>query len=424
MKLQASDPSCTIITKVDVMTKESATSNGIYFLILTIVFGLIAFLIPNTNYETEYYASIIDKYTNQIEIRKIYKGIDSLSGFIHIEIVPYFSNPSKVRNSRIVIDGRLFLMSENGNVIGERNISRSINYRVNKDYNRIIITEFDNIDFSACIAFFDIKTDLRDLMSVKLTMVGLNRSICLASLYCISAMAIIDGMILILIISKRYKPYSIDQWAAVILSGSLFLIDGPWIVLQYFSVPGFAVSFSVLIQIFKILFYVYIFIFFSVRTKNAIFDIFNNYILYLIYVAIALIIIVFEFVMTAGKSMVMIPVIDKNTALFVVLVVLFIGYNLSIAGLIIYGISKTENVDIWAITYHSGLFIVFIFLNIATFLTKILVPMLQAGFSAASDLFFILEANMIVFSIVIMNTPYDKYENNPYSSRLQNTNVV
>ncbi|EAY09659.1 hypothetical protein TVAG_060350 [Trichomonas vaginalis G3] len=299
-------------------------------------------------------------------------------------------------------------MGDNRDIISSPNVSFDLNYQVEEKQRHVIIKQFHNINFTSCVAFIDVSTDYADLESVQLQMVSMNSNLLRTCLILIIMFCVLATIMLLFAISKRARPESADQLYSVVLMGFLFLIDGPWLVFCYYNIPIFSTIFDIMIQIFHIIFILYMFIFFNSKSRNVLFNIFSNKILYGFAIALELLLIILQFVSTDGVSLCVVPMMDKNIPLISSTVAIFVIYHVSILILMTYGFIKMQFECIWGLILLIIMFFTLEIINISVFFVRSFIDLKYAGLGCAFDIFYIIEANLVSMFLVFINTPIIK----------------
>ena len=391
-------------TYFTLMTKRMAFIISLIFAILTVLLGIISFLIPNTKVQTSFIKPYSTQYAQQLDIREEYIDISNFNNFIHFDLIPNFANPKKERNIDLRISCGFYVISEDQQIISSPSLSKTISYAVSDPPQPIRLYDFNSTYFTHLVALVSVSTSLSDLANCTLQMTTLQDSVAVSSLTFSSICCIFVMLMLLFVNIRRVRPSAIDQWFTLILTACLLLINGPWQVCQYFAIPGFSVVYDLMPQVFHVLFLMFVFSFFQCRTK-AYKSFFSNIIIKIATFVFAIVIIALEFAMTSGRQLTIIPVIEKSNKLFIALIIFFFLYHIWVIGTMILGFKDVQIDVFWSYLLAILLFFSLEIINVAVFLTRMFISQSKVGFSAAIDLFYILEANLVCFLLNYLNTP-------------------
>ena len=392
-------------TYFTLMTKRMAFVISLIFAVFTVLFAIIAFATPNTRVETVSKASdSTTSYSSLISIRHEYNGISNFNNFMHFDLTPKFANPTNDRYAPLVINGGFYTLSDDFQVIDFINFSKVITYHVSKESEKIKLFDINSTYFSSVVAFVDTMTSVNEIGSVTLDMTTMEAPLPISELVLSSFCCIFVIIMLLAVNIRRVRPSALDQWFTIVLIGCLFLIDGPWLVCQYFAIPGFSVVFDLMPQLFHAFFIIYVIVFFAIRTQNFK-SLFSNLWLSILTFIYALVLITMQFLLTSGRQLSMMSIIEKNTGLYIAIIVLFFIYHIWVFGILALGFYDVQ-IDIklsWILSIM--LFGSLEIINLAVFLTRFFVISSNIGSSSAIDFFYILEANLVCFFLAYLNTP-------------------
>lgn len=405
----------TWLTKMD---QSRAIKTSMSCAICTIIFLLASFIPKSTVIKTGSSSEIVSPASTSY-IRIQFNDYNPLSSIALFRISPKFV-PAVVdrKGITIKIKGAAILLDDQQNQITELAIEQSITYNIDKNFDGYMKYEtflpLDTINFNSIIFYLDISTVNNIILDVIVTSISINRILPIIGVSFISIVTIANGILLVFLISKRMPPIEKDQWCIIFLSGILFFVDGPWLLCQYYAVPTFSRIFDILPQLFHGFFIIYTFIFFSSRSRETPKKIFNNVTILVCLFLMNLVIIVLEFTETKMKPLIGFAYYKtlKMNAMFIILLLIFSIYHISIIGSFIYGfyISKFERKCSFFLTCF--MFTILEITQISTFLIRIFINEKLIGTSLAADVFYINEANIFCLILLYLNTPLSLSDDN------------
>jgi len=384
------------------MNKRKAFIIFCFFSIISLVFALSSYIPESTVYE-ERNSSPLSTYSNLVQIRQSYTGFSALSNFVSFFIDIDVANSSNPRNLSLNLIGTAILMTDSHEPLKSISINSTILYKVTPEMEEFHAFDITHVDFSSISLFLDVVSASPELSGAIIVTASMNRNLSNISIFLTSFVSLFVTILLFFLISKRVRPSKIDQWASVVLCGFLFLVDGPWLLVHYFTHSNFCQVYDSMPQLFHSAFIVFALIFFSVRSEGTLF--FKSNFVYVSILLYSTILLFLQFAITGGKPLAMFPLLKENDMLYIVLLVMFIIYHMAIITMMIYGFFNLKIEKFW-----SFLIIVFMFLTletiqVITFFIRVTVNPSNVGQSSSADLFYILEANLVSFFLVYLNTP-------------------
>ncbi|OHS95599.1 hypothetical protein TRFO_38284 [Tritrichomonas foetus] len=384
----------------------------------TAIFLLVSFVPQSTVIKTGHSSSTVSPVSTAY-IRIQFDGYDSLSSLALFRIAPKFVKASVDRNSvTIKVKGKVILLDHNQIQFEEYPVDTSYTYKIAKDFDEYMDAQtfmsFSSVKFSSIIFYLDVTTVNDIILDLTVTSTSLGQDLSLAGIIMISIVTIAVAVLLLTLISRRLPPAEKDQWFIIILSGIMFLVDGPWLLCQYYAIPSFSQLFDIMPQLFHAFFIMYVFVFFSSKSRETPKILFNNKIILLCLLAMSIIIIILEFAQTSFKPLAGFAYYKtlKSNAILIALATIFIAYHLAIVSSFIYGfiISKFERDSAMIIVIF--LFFALEATQIITSLIRIFVNEKLIGTSLAADIFYILEANLVCFIMLYLDTPLSLSKDN------------
>ena len=399
----------TWLTKMD---KSRAIIILLVCSLFTTLFLLISFIPQSTILKTGHSSQSVSPVSTSY-IRIQFDDYDPLSPISLFRISPKFIPAYVERNGiTLKVKGTVILLNDKFIQTSEFPLDLSFTYNIKKGYDNYMNAEtflpIEAINFSSIFFYLEVTTVNNLILDISITSISINKLLSMLGIATISFSAIANGILLVVLIAKRIPPIEKDQWGILILSGILFLVDGPWLLSQNYIIH------DIMPQLFHSFFIIYAFIFLSSRSRETPKKIFNSKTILICLFLMNIVIIILEFAETKLKSLVGFAYYKtlKINAMFIILFVIFAIFHISIVGSFIYGfcISRFERKSSFVLTCF--MFFVLEATQIATFLIRLFVNEKFIGLSLAADIFYINEANLFCFILLYLNTPLSLSDDN------------
>lgn len=380
--------------------------------ICTIFFLFISFLPKSTIIKTGHSSQSVSPVSTSY-IRTQFDDFNYLSPIALFRIEPKFIPAVVDRNDvTMKIKGKIILLNDKLIQTSELSLDQSISYNIEKKFDGYMNSEtflpIDVINFSSMFLYLDVSTSNDIILDIAITSISTNNILSILGIVTISILAISNAILLITLIVKRVPPIEKDQWGILILSGILFLVDGPWLLSQFYTIH------DIMPQLFHGAFIVFAFIFLSVRSRETPKRIFNSKSILISLFLMNVVIIILELTETKLKPLIGFAYYKKLkiNAVFIILFLIFCVYHISIIFSFIYGfyISRFERKSSFFLTLF--MFFILEITQITTFLIRLFVNEKFIGLSFAADIFYINEANLFCFVLLYLNTPLSLSDDN------------
>ena len=396
-------------TQLTLMTKRRGFQILGLWLVSCIVAVIISFSPKATNVETGH-SIPTSTALKELNIRLQFSGYDSMCSTLFIGFIPSFAQSTHKRTITLRLKGDILLLDENMAKKDTKPIDSTYNYDVKagiiNDFDLQKIIQFSNIDFKYVLLSIDVITSHADLNDILVKAISIRKELTITGVVFISILTIMVSLLLILIISKRVRPKYLDHWLVIILAGVLLLVDGPWLLCQYYSIASFSQVFDMMPQIFHAFFVIYAFAFFSVRTIKAVKKIYKNKIIYCCIICFSIILLILQFTITKRKPLPTLAFYKKdNKSILAILIILFLLYHGGIIFGFIYGFIKLQFEKLIPILIIGVIFCSAEAIEIIEFLIRISVGYDHFGLSMAADILYILMANIITLVLLYVDTP-------------------
>jgi hypothetical protein len=121
------------------------------------------------------------------------------------------------------------------------------------------VLDLNSTGFTSIVLFLEVLATSEagnegDLRGAEIAMATLAAEISLAAVILIAAASFVVSVFLVAVISRRVRPSALGQWFSLGLCGALVIVDGPWLLCQFFAFPIFSTVYDLMLEVFHILF--------------------------------------------------------------------------------------------------------------------------------------------------------------------------
>ncbi|KAH0785933.1 hypothetical protein GPJ56_010194 [Histomonas meleagridis] len=396
-------------TQLTLMTKRRAFSVLIVWALVTLLSIIVSFAPTPTIVKTGHSIPTATAL-NKLDIRLQFDGYTSMSSTAIFTFVPTFTQSSVDRNIELTLKGTATLLdyalAEITSIPIDEVFTFSVKSGVITGFTPEHFLTFSRINFNSITISAEATVSHSELQDIIVTSISIGQSLTITGIVFISIYTVIVSLLLVFIISKRVRPAHLDHWLVIILSGVLIVVDGPWLLCQHFGFSSFSRIFDMAPQIFHAFFVLYAFAFFSVRARNPAKKIYKNKVIYICVILFILILLILQFTVTSGNPLATFALYRKDhTAFVVVLVILFLLYHGSIIFGFVYGFIKLQFEKLLPMLIIAFTFCSLEATQIVAFFSRLFVGQEMVGVSMAADIFYILEANLVTFVLLYVDTP-------------------
>lgn len=398
----------TTSTKLEIMSSLKASIWIIIVSVFVTIAAVCSFVPRNTNYRISRTASEpVPKA--EVTNRQKYQNFTPLNSFAILSVIPFVKE--KVSKVTLNVSGKARLHDSAMNVISERSISVVEEVKCQKSVcNEIIATSYNFAKFYAVSLVATVSTTNGQelLRRAEFTCTSLNTPISYTFFILISGMTLVVILILAFVVPKRLYPTRSDHWSTIFLGLACLCIDGPWLVLKYYSAYWFSNIYDIMPELFHMYFIFFVMSFFFTQTHTWATRIFGSY---LIHIAVSfglLLIIILQSIEFDKMPLNTGSVFIQKSNLKIPIYALTIVYHALILFIMILGII-TVQIKEDAVLVLVGLTIILVeILDIIRAILRFNCPRNQLGFTFAADVFYILYANFFTAFYLYYNLPVAK----------------
>lgn len=387
------------------------------------VFLVISFA-PRSTVIQSGYSSPVSTASKELTIRLQFDDFTSMSSLAVFSISPLFTSAVVDRDIDVKYSGKAVTLDSNQVQTMTFNIDVTKSYFVKSEETNFATAfnfmAFPNVNFSSIIISIDVSSPYPVLSNCLVEVTSIGRALPILGVVWISLTTTAVGLILLLLIQKRVRPGANDQWMTIILIGGLIVVDGPWLLCQYYGLPDFSVVFDCMPQIFHAFFIYFTIIFFRERTSDVVQKFFKNTFIAVAVVALQIIVLVMQAWVTNGMPFATFAFYrNYSNAVFITLVVIFIIFHLAVIATFFVGFTHLRIERFLSLALVIFMFCVQEAVQIVTMLIRVFVGTDKIGYSLAADIFYILEANLFCFVMLYVNTPVSRSADSTHRLKYQ-----
>lgn len=273
----------------------------------------------------------------------------------------------------------------------------------------IIIGENSWINFQEMSIYAIMTSSFAELEGLQIKTITLYPFVAIIAFVVISAFTIVVSIFMLCCISRTLHPTRPDHWATLLLGLGLFFIDGPWLILKYYTPRVASQIFDLMPEIFHI-FYIIVFTYFvAYRSIGFVNKIFGSWILRGSIISGLFILVVLQFVITKLMPLSTLSIYIKESKLMIPFSVIAIVFHFGILVLMIFGIQSLQIEKFFVMVVTSMTFVLLQGIEIIKTCIRIWIPLNSAGVSFSADVFYIVMANMVTLYFMMVNLPTTKY---------------
>ncbi|OHT15520.1 hypothetical protein TRFO_02841 [Tritrichomonas foetus] len=398
----------TVSTKLDVMRTAGALIRFMFLLIGLFLSIIFSFAPPNTVTRTMQLKTTIYQSSYLTDPVRI-QNLDSLSSFLIINLQPFIIIEKEGEYDfqiNTTIHQQLLDGSTQYDGIKYQNYSTKCN---SEGCDPIRVYEANFIEFNSITIAFSIKSDFPTFNpTFTLKYVTESSFIAITAFVVITIMTFLVALVLFFIVPRRLKPTRGDHWATFYLGLFIFLVDGPWLILKYYTPKVSSQIFDLAPEIFHIAFFLTMTFFVSARTVELPHVIFSSWVVRFVISSLLFIIIVTQFVVTKLMPLCTLSVYIKESSLEYPIYAVSAVTHLIILGLLIFGVLSLQIERVFVVVLSAFSFTILEVIYIARLCIRFWIPFQALGISFAADVFYILMANIITIFFLCVNLPFKK----------------
>ena len=355
-----------------------------------------------------------DKFTLNVD----WQHFSPLSSFFILWLEP-LPGVSKLENTELLYQGEIRFLDEQYQVIRKITFNETRYLTcTNSKCPEIELYKTPMVDFNFVSAAFFLQTPEPVLHGFQLTPLSLNTPISLLAFILITIVTVLVILSLCLCIPCRMKPNRQDHWVILFLALSLLLIDGPWLVLKYYTSSIFTQVFDIGPELFHILFILATTFIIAAKTADMPHRVFSSLIIRCSICAGLIILMVLQFCITKLMPLHTLSIFKNQSYLTIPSICLFIIFHLGILLLLIYGILSLQIQNIFVLILTTFSILLLELIQITITIIRFSIPRESIGSSFAGEIFYILMANIITLFLLLTGLPVG------FASDYQSQNII
>lgn len=398
----------TISTKLDIMGNFGALVRFL-LMVLGLLFSLIISFAPPNTQSRQIKLKSIDYGEKVIMSEPAFiHGFSSLSSFFILRVIPYINiEETGSYDFNINLTIQFYDKEDHLQSIYTKNQSITTLCDAEKDVCQpYVIYESSWVSFSSVAVSIFAQSKITASYSLDFT--SQLPIIAFISFVFISIITLVTSIVLFFVVPRRLKPSSPDHWATFYLGLFIFFVDGPWIILKYYTPSVASQIFDLAPEMFHIAFLVTITFLVSSRSIELSHAIFSSWIVRIVIISFQIILIVVQFVVTKLMPLCTFSVYIQKSSLKIPIIAISIIFHMIILSLLLWGIFSLQIERVFVLVITAFSFIILELIYIARLYIRIWIPFNAIGASFAADVFYILMANIITIFFLVVNMPFQK----------------
>ena len=394
-------------TNIEMMTTCKSVLRIAFLCVFVVVMALICFVPPNTRHKTTKTHSLTDAVSKVTNIGR-FSNFNPLSSFMILSVKPYLTKA--VKNELINISGVARLYDSSMNMVSDRNISvsKKITCKTVGGCPPIIAMAYDFVDFSYSSLVADVSlqyTENKILKKAEFSATSLNSYISIIFFVFISAFTVVLSVTLICFVPRRLYPTRPDHWSTLYLGLAALCLDGPWLILKYYSSKWFSNIYDIMPELFHIVFIIFFMSFFNAQTHGWANRIFGSWLLSLIIAAGLILVIILENVVTNLVPLNALSVFLDDSLLKIPLYGFTFLMHAIIISMIILGVCSVQIQNDATLVLVSLSILIVEVLDVLRVCLRFWAPLENLGYSFSADVLYILVANWVTSFFLRNNLP-------------------
>jgi hypothetical protein len=332
----------------------------------------------------------------------------SLSSFIIVWIAPVISSPvppGETLNLSISATFQTFTSSfeplDSGVSLTETRTAFCSQSRCDP----ILVYQRNWVSFYAISMTATVESESLILREFTFNVASHNQIIAIVAFVIISIFTVVTSLVFLISVSRRLRPSRFDHWTTVFLGIGLFLIDGPWLILKYYTSWVASQIFDLSTEIFHAGFIVFLTIFIAERTLSLANRIFSSWWIRGTFLATSLLLVVVEFAITGLMPLCTLSIYIKNSLLRWPIYVGSALLHAAITLLLFFGVVSVQIEKLLVLEVAAFAFFILEAIYIVKMYIRFFVPHETIGVAFGADVFYILMANIVAIFFLKTNLP-------------------
>lgn len=333
-----------------------------------------------------------------------------LSSFaiIGMDVAPSFIEKN---NLSVGISGVLRFYDEYLNEVRSEEIEKEMKLLCeNGKCEEIIISKNNFIDFYSISLVADVyQTENANLLqSLTFTSTSLRNYISIHGFVLISMMTFWVSILFIKSVPSRLYPTRPDHWGTLYLGLLLICLDGPWLVMKYYSSYWFSTIYDIMPEIFHGIYILFLMAFFNSLTHGWANRIFGSWAIGIIICLSLIILLGLQLTITEGMPLNALSVFFQNSSMKIPVLSFTITMHSIITFIIVLGIFNIQIVSNASMILVSFIVAIPEILDIVRVILRLYASRTRLGSSFEADIAYILCTNLVCIFFITNNLPVSK----------------
>jgi hypothetical protein len=373
------------------------------FLSLMFVFGP-----PNTSFTQTRSSTPLATSLRAITDRAQITGFSSLSSFLIVWVRPTAStNGRDLTGLNITVTAYFDTLSEALEPLKPTETVQG-QYLINcydAKCDPIRIYELTWITFYGLSLTATIETEAPILESISFEILCHSQIIAVVAFVIISIFTILSALIFLISVSRRMRPIKTDQWATVWLGTGLILIDGPWLILKYYTSQVASQLFDLSPELFHAFFIVYLTIFIAERSVRLSNHIFSSWWIRGTFLAASAVLVIIQFCATKLMPLCTLSIFITESLLKYPIFVFSGILHLAIVLFLGFGVVSVQIEQFMLLIVAGVAFFLLEAIYIVKMYVRFFISVESIGVAFAADFLYILMANIVAIFFLQVNLP-------------------
>lgn len=376
------------------------------FLALLLVSLVVSFAPPSTSYQRFTSPNPLSACLSSVAHSAVSHGWSALSSFVVVQVEPVLADSAVDGAVEFSVTATIVTSDETGAVFSTEEISGTYQSDCHRGKCKPFEIYQDNqVIFSSIAMSATVNTELPILKQFSFNVVCHSSIIAVTSFVVISIVTVVVSLFLLIVVPRRLRPSTTDQWATLFLGLFLFFVDGPWLILKYYSPTVASQLFDLAPEVFHIAFMLVVSFFMSARTFGLVNRLCSSWIIRGTIAAASFVLIVLEFCVTKMMPLCTLSLYLDGSLLKYPIFVMSALIHIGIIGFLIFGVLSLQLERVFVLVICSLVFFILEAIYVMRMYIRFFIPVHAIGVSFSADVFYVLVANIVSLFMLLTNLP-------------------
>ena len=396
----------TTLTKLDTMGNCCGLTWVVTFLALVLVSLVVSFAPPSTSHQKFTSTNPLSTCLSSVTHHAVSSGWSALSSFVVVQVEPVLADSGIDGEASFTVSGSVVTSDESGAVIETKEIAQTYQTECHRGRCRAFEIYSDNrVLFYSISLSATVESELPILKQFSFDVVCHSSVIAVTSFVVISIVTVVVSLFLLIVVPRRLRPSTKDQWATLVLGLFLFFVDGPWLILKYYTPSVASQLFDLAPEVFHVAFMGVVSFFMASRTLGLANRIFSSWVVRGTIAVASFVLVVLEFCVTKLMPLCTMSLYLQNSLLKYPIYVISALIHVGIVGFLIFGVLSLQIQKVFVLVICSLVFFILEAIYIMRMYIRFFIPIHSIGVSFAADVFYVIIANIVAIFMLITNLP-------------------